>query len=144
MNTTVAGIQHVNTQHAIIPRFVGHDYFCDTGSKSQVQLIFYPDDPLWGGERSEFNTCCSWNTPPWFMKQLSSPTTNDIDMRLCSNGSQDSEDITVEKIELYVQLSNLNYLMTCLLSKYTHFSFVILISLCVMLLDKTIIHIVIE
>ena len=95
-----------NSQHNIItiPSFVGHDYFCDTGSENQVQNKFYGDDPLWDGEGcGQFNTCCSWNTPPWFIKQLSSPTSDDIEMRLCSNENRDNEDITVETLEIYVQ-----------------------------------------
>ena len=93
-----------NTQHAPIPSFVGHDYFCDTGSENHYQPIFYADDPLWDGEGcGEFNTCCSWNTPPWFMKQLSSSISDDIEMRLCSNENRDNEDITVETVEIYVQ-----------------------------------------
>ena len=93
-----------NTQLAPIPPFVGHDYFCDTGSENHFQLIFYGDDPLWDGEGcGEFNTCCSWNTPPWFMKQLSSPTSDDIEMRLCCDQNRSDEDITVETVEIYVQ-----------------------------------------
>ena len=93
-----------NTQHATIPSFVGQDYFCDTGSENNYQSIFYGDDPLWDGEGcGEFNTCCSWNTPPWFMKQLSSPTSDDIEMRLCADENRSDEDITVESLEIYVQ-----------------------------------------
>ena len=93
-----------NSQHVTIPPFVGHDYFCDTGSENDFQYIFYGDDPLWDGEGcGQFNTCCSWNTPPWFMKQLPSPTSDDIEMRLCSDQIRDNEDITVESLEIYVQ-----------------------------------------
>ena len=93
-----------NTQHATVPSFVGHDYFCDTTSENHFQYIFYPDDPLWDGEGcGKYNTCCSWNTPPWFIKQLSSPATDDIEMRLCCDENRDNEDITVETVELYVQ-----------------------------------------
>ena len=45
---------------------------------------FLGDDPLWDGEGCEApNTCCSFNTPPWFYKQLPQPTTDDIEMRVC-------------------------------------------------------------
>ena len=37
------------------------------------------------------------------MKQLSSPTSDDIEMRLCANENRDNEDITVETLEIYVQ-----------------------------------------
>ena len=93
-----------NTQTATVPPFVGHDYFCDTGSSNHYQFIFYEDDPLWDGQGcGQFNTCCSWNSPPWFMKQLSSPTTDNIEMRLCANSPRSDEDITFESVELYVQ-----------------------------------------
>ena len=93
-----------NSQHATVPSFVGNDYFCNTGSENPFQYIFYGDDPLWDGKGcGEFNACCSWNTPPWFMKQLSSPTSDDIEMRLCADENRDNEDITVESLEIYVQ-----------------------------------------
>ena len=93
-----------NSQHIPIPSFVGQDYFCDTGSENRFQRIFYGDDPLWDGEGcGEFNTCCSWNTPPWFMKQLSSSTSDDIEMRLCADQNRNDEDINVETLEIYVQ-----------------------------------------
>ena len=93
-----------NSQHAPIPSFVGHDYFCDTGSENYVQHIFYGDDPLWDGEGcGQFSTCCSWNTPPWFMKQLPSSTSDDIEMRLCCDAPRSDEDTTLETLEIYVQ-----------------------------------------
>ena len=94
-----------NTQHGRVPAFVGQDYFCDTGSENQYQrATFYGDDPLWDGKGcGEFNDCCSWNSPPWFMKQLSSSTSDDIEMRLCSNENRGKEDITVETLDIYVQ-----------------------------------------
>ena len=93
-----------NSMHVQIPSFVGDDYFCDTGSENRYQALFYGDDPLWDGEGcGQFNTCCSWNTPPWFMKELSSPTSDDIEMRLCADENRINEDITVETMEIFVQ-----------------------------------------
>ena len=87
-----------------IPPYVGDDYFCDTGSSNAVQFIFYPDDPLWDGEGcGPLSTCCSFNNPPWFSKQLPSPTTDDMEMRLCAGSTRADEDITFEQVELYVQ-----------------------------------------
>ena len=90
-----------------IPSYVGDDYFCDTASSNHWQHIFYPDDPLWDGEGcGPLSTCCSFNNPPWFSKQLPSPTTDDIEMRLCANQDRNDhwiKDITFEQVELYVQ-----------------------------------------
>ena len=93
-----------NSPPPAVPDFVGHDYFCDTGSENQWQSIFYGDDPLWDGAGcGPYNTCCSWNPPPWFLKNISTPTSDDIEMRLCTNQVQSNEDINFESLEIYVQ-----------------------------------------
>ena len=87
-----------------IPPYVGSDYFCDTASESHYQHVFYPNDPLWDGQGcGRLNTCCSFNNPPWFMKELLSSSSDDIEMRLCADQLRTDEDIPVEVIELYVQ-----------------------------------------
>ena len=86
------------------PSFVGNDYFCDTGSTHRFEHIFYGDDPLWDGAGcGPANTCCSLNNPPWFYKQLSSKTSDDIEMRICRDQNNIDEDIAVDIIELYVK-----------------------------------------
>ena len=97
---------HVSGVEAFaVPPYIGSDYFCDTASEGAAHNHrFYPDDPLWDGEGcGPLNTCCSFNNPPWFMKELSSSTTDDIEMRLCANQGRSNEDITVEIVELYVR-----------------------------------------
>ena len=85
------------------PAFVGNDYFCDTGSAQHSQNILYGDDPLWDGAGcGPLNTCCSFNNPPWFYKQLQQPTTDDIEMRVCRDEDR-NEDIALESAEIYVQ-----------------------------------------
>ena len=87
------------------PEFVGNDYFCDTGSEERHQVIFYGDDPLWDGAGcGPQNTCCSFNTPPWFYKQLPQPTTDDIEMRVCTSGDPiGNEDVAIEIVEIYIR-----------------------------------------
>ena len=93
-----------NTVSIPIPPYVGSDYFCDTASENDFQFRFYPNDPLWDGQGcGRLNTCCSFNNPPWFMKELPSPTRESIEMRLCANQARTDEDIPFESTELYVQ-----------------------------------------
>ena len=87
-----------------IPSFVGSDYFCDTASSQHYEFRFYPDDPLWDGHGcGTLNTCCAFNSPPWFMKQLSASTADNIEIRLCADSPRSDEDIVFETLELYVQ-----------------------------------------
>ena len=86
-----------------IPPFVGGDYFCESGVNSgSPSSMIYSHDPLWDGDGCTANsTCCSFNNPPYFTKQLPSPTTDDIEARMCGWGPADQTPI--EFIELYVQ-----------------------------------------
>ena len=88
------------------PSFVGNDYFCDTASDVgwEFSQIFFSDDPLWDGAGcGPDNTCCSLNNPPWFLKQLPSTTTDDIEMRMCSDEGPGNEFTPFEILELYVR-----------------------------------------
>ena len=91
-----------------VPDYVGSDYFCDTALNSSYSSYpnwdsaFYPLDPLWDGEGcGPTNVCCSFNHPPWFVKDLSSLTTDDIEMRYCKPSADGSTPIEI--VELYVQ-----------------------------------------
>ena len=60
-------------------------YFCDTGNRGGDPFgSFLADDPLWDGAGcTSTSTCCTFNNPLWFHKQLPSATTDDIEMRVC-------------------------------------------------------------
>ncbi len=82
------------------PAFVGNDYLCDTANRGgSVRYVFFGDDPLWDGAGcGPLNTCCTFNNPPWFYKELPEPTTDDIEMRVCKDQESADEDIAIEKI----------------------------------------------
>ncbi len=89
-----------------VPKFVGNDYFCDTAySRSSNNYSPYPlqvSDPLWDGKGcGRTNTCCSFNSPPWFVKQLASPTKESIEIRVCTPTLEGSSPLEI--IKLYIQ-----------------------------------------
>ena len=99
-----------NTQNtlsldAAVPDFIGSNYFCDTGSRSFFEVSrFYDNDPLWDGRGcGPTSTCCGFNGPPWFCRDLPATTTEDIEMRICGNEVLSNEDTPVEIVELYIQ-----------------------------------------
>ena len=89
------------------PPFVGNDYFCESvliDYSSQVRVLFFPNAPLWDGQVCEGGgVCCHLNNPPWFTKNLTSPTTDRIELRLCLTNNASYSDIALEQLELYVQ-----------------------------------------
>ena len=86
-----------------VPPFIGNDYFCDTGSHEYVQSYrFYSENPLWDGEGcGPTSSCCQFNSPPWFCKELPQPTTDDVEVRVCRYDNY--RGTPFDLIELYVQ-----------------------------------------
>ena len=87
-----------------IPSFVGQNYFCESGLTRYPGTngpFFSNGDPLWDGQGcGPTSSCCTFNSPPWFNVQLSSPTTDNMEVRICSSVSD--EDTPIELMELYV------------------------------------------
>ena len=88
----------------IPPAFVGNDYFCESGCSGHFQQRLYPD-PLWDGEGcgSLETVCCQAAGLPWFHKRLSAPTSDNIEMRICSSTTPNAEDIPVGYYDIYVK-----------------------------------------
>ena len=85
------------------PRFVGNDYFCESILATSIlnEHIFYSNATLWDGQVCEGGgTCCKFNNPPWFTKNLTSPTTGDIELRLCLDNHASIADVALEQLEL--------------------------------------------
>ena len=116
--TFAAGISEITTRHpsrscpcdtapsSLVPTFVGNNYFCESGLHSEWNdnYILFPDDVLWDGQGCKStSTCCQFNNPPWFTKNLPNATTDDIELRICGALSPAYDDVPLEFIELYVQ-----------------------------------------
>ena len=91
-----------------IPPFVGNDYFCESGVNEPCcgsrHFTLLSNDTLWDGEDClPSSTCCSQHNPPYFVKQLPTPTTDDIEARICLYNPLSRANVAVELVELYVQ-----------------------------------------
>ena len=98
----------INQQSTInVPSFIGDDYFCETGVPPDQRYrsrTFYAADPLWdGGGCGPTSTCCTFNNPPWFYKQLPQSTNADLEARLCSYYFASAENTPIELIEVFVK-----------------------------------------
>ena len=90
----------------VVPPFIGNDWFCEAGAFNNWQRnTIYSDNPLWDGTgcRGPQSTCCTFSNPPWFCKDLPSPTRENIELRACGDSNQDDEDVLVSLFEIYVQ-----------------------------------------
>jgi len=74
------------------PPFVGNNYFCD----GEV------NGALWDAMDCT-TACCTFNSPPWFSVTLPTPTSDNIEVRICYNQPLDDESIPIQLLELYVR-----------------------------------------
>lgn len=82
-----------------IPSFVGKDYFCDTGYNHYPNP--FVSDPMWDGEGcGGSSSCCSFNSPPWFCKNLQYSTSDDLELRQLT--AYVTENKYVSLVEIYV------------------------------------------
>ena len=64
----------------------------------------YLSDPVWDGSGcSPDNNCCSNINLPWFQYWLSQITTDDVEVRICTDERFSDEGILVDILELCVQ-----------------------------------------
>ena len=88
-----------------VPSFVGSNYFCESGTVSLGFQFF--NELLWDGTGCSLqgNTCCTFNSPPYFSTQLPTPTSNSIEGRICGYQNRDSghADTYIAFLELYIK-----------------------------------------
>ena len=85
------------------PSFVQDHYYCESGNVGGVEDRWFTEDPLWDGEGCPTgNTCCDPPNLPWFNRIIDTPSTADIELRVCRDQHTADEDFAVELFELYV------------------------------------------
>ena len=86
--------------------FVGDDYYCESGNPTSTWTggQIFSNDKLWDGEQCvNEGTCCTTKSPPWFSVELTNPTTDDIEIRICGSENTHNEDTPIQLLEVYVQ-----------------------------------------
>ena len=85
----------------IVPSFVGNHYYCESGFVDDFENRVAWEDPLWDGRgcHTTNNTCC--NRFGFFYRNIT-PTSDDIEVRLCGEGSYSSTDTLIDLLEIWV------------------------------------------
>ena len=86
------------------PSFVGKDYFCSSASTTKNwQPIFYTT-PLWSNILGDCATerSCGANLV-YFCVTLPEQTTDDLEIRVCTNNVRSNEDIRIGSMDFWVQ-----------------------------------------
>ena len=84
-----------------VPDFVGQHHYCESGFKNRPGSRTAWADPLWDGAEctAAGNQCCEHYG--WFHRVIP-PTTDDIEVRWCSNQPRAQEDVYTDLVEIWV------------------------------------------
>lgn len=86
------------------PQYVGDNYYCESGNPTNTfETRLYTSDLLWDGEQCEGQCCNNGTSPLWFSVDLSNPTTDNIEVRICGTDTPNNEDTPIKLLELYIQ-----------------------------------------
>ena len=96
---------NTNVNISNVPSYVGSDYYCESGNSGVFQSIWYTSDPLWDVEQcgGMEGPCCNHTGLPWFNKNITTPTTASIKVRVCLDEVTNNENLGIERLELYVK-----------------------------------------
>ena len=85
------------------PWFVGHNYYCESGSHGDPPRQWLTGNPLWDGKGCySKSNCCANNRLPWFMNAVLETTNSDIEVRWMDPQTHANGAIGIEQLELYV------------------------------------------
>ena len=94
-------------QNPPVPKFIGHDdFYCEAASYWHPSWGTWYTEPVWDAKNCDWKEapCCSvTDNIPWFYKTLSNPTSDSIEVRVCTDETTDGEDVGVSQLELYVK-----------------------------------------
>ena len=90
------------------PSFVGDNYYCESGANTMVVpgTMAFPNDPLWDGllcRETEIPCCAGDMPPPWFYRELNTPTSERFELRICTDSGTHDESVGVQLVDIYIQ-----------------------------------------
>ena len=83
------------------PNFVANHYFCTSGNFNNGWAHKLNDVPLWSTTTGDCDR--SAHDVPYFCAKLPQATTEDLELRICTNQALADEDIQIESINIYVR-----------------------------------------
>ena len=88
-----------------VPDFIGKNYFCESGNPDETAVPgkLYDKDKMWDGQTlGSVEASCSGSKLGYTYTVLPSSTTDDIEIRVCTDEATTDEDIALNNIFLFV------------------------------------------
>lgn len=87
------------------PAYIGSNYYCDSGNSHSWRPTLYTE-PLWQGPGEhviQSDRACYQNPHlPWFYRNLGSPVTETMELRLCLDQKVSDEDMPIDEYEIFI------------------------------------------
>ena len=84
------------------PGFVGDNYFCSSANPGPQWSAKLYQTPLWSNIRGHCGSDCD-DDDLYFCVQLPGPTTDNLEVRICTDEDLNDEDIRIESMDFYIQ-----------------------------------------
>ena len=87
------------------PTYVGDHYYCESATpyRPPDPQRWYTNNTLWDNQDCfTGSNCCSTPRAPWFVRDLSSTTSDDVELRWCNTQRVEYDRVATEEVEIYV------------------------------------------
>ncbi|XP_065180702.1 uncharacterized protein LOC135811397 [Sycon ciliatum] len=87
------------------PSFVGSHYYCADNGHALRRWTFTPANHAWSNtsQCTAGGTCCDNTDMPWFHRQLKASTSDQVQIRICTDGGNGDENVGVDEAALFVR-----------------------------------------
>ena len=87
------------------PSNVGEHYYCESATQypPPEPRRWYTNNTLWDNEDCyPGSNCCNTPRAPWFMRDLNTTTSDNLEIRWCTTRGLDYDRVATEEVEIYV------------------------------------------
>ena len=85
------------------PSYVGEHYYCESAAPTYPPPgVWHTNNTLWDNEDCyPGSNCCNTPRAPWFVRDLNTTTSDDLEIRWCTRGLS-VDRVATEQVEIYV------------------------------------------
>ena len=86
------------------PSYVGENYYCESATEYRpLDHQWFTNNTLWDNEDCyPGSNCCNTPRAPWFVRDLNTTTSDDVELRWCTTQGLFNDRVATEQVEIYV------------------------------------------
>ena len=86
------------------PSYVGDNYYCESATRYMpINYRWFTNNTLWDNQDCyPGSNCCNNPKAPWFVRELATPTQDDVEIRWCTGQGLNRDRVGTELVQIYV------------------------------------------